>query len=184
MRYLIGILLFIFLIIFVIVKLLTGGSDEQPKLPPNLSSYADTTTTVRYKIDTPVSAAETHRVVTIEVGNNSAVFTVSKGYDGEVIQSRSYPVTTNGYATFLLSLQRTGGFNQGNDDESLRDERGYCATGNRYSYDIVRGDGSLIQHYWSTSCKQKTFEGIPGQVQELFMAQVPDFDDLTQDIDL
>jgi hypothetical protein len=81
-----------------------------------------------------------------------------------------------------LALQHSGGYTLGNNDPALRDERGYCATGNRYSYDIVSGDGDRLQHYWSTSCSQKTFKGLPEIVRNLFTAQIPNFDDYTADI--
>jgi hypothetical protein len=175
MRYLIGILLFIFLIIFVIIKLLSGGSSEKPAVPPSLASYAGTSTTVRYTSDNPVQAAENHRTASIEVGNTAATLTITKGYDGEVMLTKSYPMSTEGYETFLLSLQRTAGFTLGNDDADVRDERGYCANGYRYGYDIIDGGGSTIQHFWSTSCKEKTFNGLPDAVRRLFLAQIPDY---------
>ena len=184
MRYLIGLLVFIFIIIFVIVKLLTGGSSEKPALPPSLASYASTQTTVRYTIDNPVQAGQNHRDVVIEVGNTSAIITITKGYQGEVLKTKNYPMSEDAYADFLLALDRTGNFTVGNSDKSVQDQRGYCANGDRFSYDIVKADGSLIQHYWSTSCAEKTFRGKPDVVQQLFTAQIPDYDSLTEDIAL
>jgi hypothetical protein len=83
----------------------------------------------------------------------------------------------------LLGLQHTAGFNLGEDKDATRDERGYCAMGNRYSYDIVDAGNNRIQHLWSTSCKEKTFSGEAGVVQQMFEAQVPGFSDLTTGID-
>jgi hypothetical protein len=182
MRYLIGLVIFILLIIFLIIKLLSGGS-HKPALPPSLSSYADTATTVRYTIDNPVQAAETHNDIVIEVGSSSADIKITKGYDGEVVKEQSFPMSNAAYANFLLSLQHSGGYTLGNTDPALADERGYCATGDRYSYDIVSGDGRRLQHLWSTSCKEKTFKGRPDVVRQLFTAQIPGFDDYTADVD-
>jgi hypothetical protein len=184
MRYLIGLVIFIFLVIFVIIKLLGGGGSEKKDLPPSLSTYANSSTTMRYTIDNPTQASETHRDVIIEVGSDVSTITVTKGYEGEVIRTASYPMNPNAYADFLLALERTGSYTVGNTDEKFKDERGYCATGNRYSYDIVDGNGSAIQHFWSTSCKQKTFRGDVKAVGRLFKAQIPDYDDLTKDVDL
>lgn len=182
MRYLIGLVIFILLIIFLIIKLLSGGS-HKTQLPPSLVSYADTATTVRYTIDNPVQAPQTHNDIIIEVGSSSTDIKVTKGYDGEVVKEQSFPMTTSAYATFLLSLQHSAGYTLGNTDPQLQDERGYCATGDRYSYDIIAGDGHRIQHLWSTSCKDKTFRGLPDVVRELFTAQVPGFDDYTAGIE-
>jgi hypothetical protein len=183
MRYLIGLVIFILLIIFLIIKLLSGGS-HKAALPPSLVSYADTATTVRYIIDNPVQAPQNHRDIVIEVGSSSTDFKITKGYDGEVIKQQSFPMSNSAYAAFLLSLQHSGGYTLGNTDTALQDERGYCATGNRYSYDVVGGDGSRIQHFWSTSCGPKTFKGVADIVRQLFEAQVPNFDDYVNDIQI
>lgn len=182
MKYLIGLVIFIFLIIFIIIKLLTGGSGEKPKLPPSLASYADTSTTVRYIIDNPVQATQNHHDIVIEVGSSSTDIKITQGYDGDVIKEQSFPMTEAAYDAFLRSLQHSGGYTLGNADSSLQDERGYCATGNRYSYDIVNGDGDRIQHYWSTSCNEKTFKGKADVVRDLFVSQVPNFDEFTNGI--
>lgn len=182
MRYLIGLVIFILLIIFLIIKLLSGGNSK-PNLPPSLSSYANTSTTVRYIIDNPVQAPQNHNDIVIEVGSSNADIKITTGYDGEVVKEQSFPMTDAAYAAFLLSLQHSGGYTLGNNDPQLKDERGYCATGNRYSYDIISGDGDRIQHYWSTSCNQKTFKGLPDVVRQLFERQIPNFDEYTSDID-
>jgi hypothetical protein len=183
MRYLIGLLLAIFVIIFVIIKLLSGGGSDTPKnAPPQLSSYANTDTTVRYVIDNPVQSNDGHRDVIVSVGRDQATLTITKGYQGKVISSKSYANNENSYRNFLMALDRTAGFSLGEDSDKLKDERGFCATGERYSYDVVDGSGSAIQHFWSTSCKQKTYKGNPGVTAELFELQIPDYDTLTGDV--
>jgi hypothetical protein len=138
---------------------------------------------VRYVIDNPVQAGDNHRDITIEVGNNAASITITKGYQNEAIKSESFPTSVEGYRTFLLALEHTADFTNGNNDEKLRDERGYCATGNRYSYDIVSGEGKQLQHYWSTTCKDKTFKGNADAASRLFRMQIPNFDDFVRGVD-
>jgi hypothetical protein len=177
MRYLIGLLLFIFLVIFIIIRIISGGGGEERKLPPSLASYADTETTVSWVGDDPTQASEKHRNVNINVGRNVATVTITKGYEGEIVSTHSFPMNTNSYSTFLKSLQKTAGFNLGNSDEKLRDQTGYCANGNRYSYDIYDGSGGQIQHFWSTSCPsiKGTFLGNPDFTAQLFKAQIPGY---------
>lgn len=184
MRYLIGLLLFIFLVIFVIIRLLSGGGGEEKKLPTSLASYADTSTVVRWIQNNPTQASETHRQVTIEVGQDVAALTVTKGYEGEILKTQSFPMNTSAYADFLLSLQRSGGFNLGNSDKDLADGRGYCATGMSYSYDIIDGSGDEIQHFWSASCTKGTFKGKPDIVRDLFQMQIPNYDELVGDLEV
>ncbi len=183
MRYLIGLIIAIAVIIFVIIRLLIGGGSNTPQVTPaTLANYADSDTTVRYSIDNPVQAGENHRDIIIVVGDSSATITVTKGYQGEVLNSESYPTSVEAYRTFLLALDHSANFTKGNSNPAYKDERGYCATGNRYSYDIVDGDGKEIQHFWSTSCKDKTFQGDVGITQQLFQAQIPNFADLVQSV--
>lgn len=183
MKYLIGLVVTILVILFIIVRLLGGGGDKSSEVPKKLADYGATSTTMRYVIDTAIVAPENHRRVEIIVGRDDAVLNVQKGYDGEIIRSRSYDMTPSAYTNFLFALDRTAGYTKGNDDSNVRDERGYCATGNRFSYDIIDGSGTLLQHYWSTTCKQRTFNGDAGAVMSLFEDQIPDFNQLTQDVD-
>jgi hypothetical protein len=183
MRFLIGVLVFIFILIFIIIKLLTGGSSEQKNLPPSLISYANSDTTVRYVIDNPVQNDASHRDIIVTVGKDAATLTITGGYNGNIVSTQSFTSNPNAYAAFLASLDKSANFTKGSTDTSAQDERGYCATGNRYSYDIVDGDGKRIQHFWSTSCGVKTFKGDTSVVSQLFRNQIPDFDQLTADID-
>jgi hypothetical protein len=182
MKYLIGLLLAIFVIIFVIIKLLSGGSDTPKNAPRQLSSYANTDTTVRYVIDNPVQSNDGHRDIIVTVGRDQATLTITKGYQGEVISSKSYNNNEESYRNFLMALDRTAGYTLGDNSNLLKDERGYCGVGERFSYDIVDGSGSEIQHLWSTSCKQKTYKGNVGVTSQLFELQIPDYDNLVSDV--
>ena len=185
MRYLIGLILSIAVIVFIIIKLLGGGGGSTVSVTPkSLASYATSDVTVRYTIDNPVQAAQTHNDVSIDVGNAQAVMTVTRGYDGEVVRTKSYPMSVTAYETFLLSLDRTGNFTSGNTDPALLDERGFCANGNRYLYEIIGSDGAAIQHFWSTSCGVKTFRGDSKEVERLFVNQIPDYASMLEGISI
>lgn len=184
MKYLIGIVVAILIIIFVIIKLLSGGSDQPMTKAQPLLHYANTNTLVRYTIDNPVQSNETHNDIIITVGKDQATLTVTQGYQGTVVRTQSYDNNQNAYANFLAALERTGGYTLGDTNKDTQDERGYCATGNRYSYDIVDGSGNLTQHLWATSCKQKTFKGSIDLVDRLFRDQIPDFNSLTNDVNI
>lgn len=184
MRYLIGLILSIAVIVFIIIRLLIGGGGDTTtsEAPQSLASYANSDVTVRYTIDNPVQAAQTHNDIIIDVGNAEAVLTITKGYNGEVVRTKSYPTGVEAYETFLLALDRTGNFTNGNTDPALRDERGYCANGNRYIYQIIGSDGTAIQHFWSTSCGTKTFQGDSREVERLFVNQIPDYGSLVEGV--
>ncbi len=183
MKYLIAIVLTIAVIIFVIIRLLSGGGSDTPdQTAKSMLTYANSATSVRMVIDNPTQYDGDHRIATIVVNKDAVSFTMTQGYEGTVINERIYPNNSQAYAALLLSLERSGGYTRGNSDEKLRDERGYCALGTRYSYDIVDGNGNETQHFWSTSCKDRTFEGKPQVVQNLFRDQVPDFSALAREL--
>src|SRR3954468_10992154 len=170
MRYLIGFLITIGLIVLLIVLLFGGGGGGKvPVTRAPLISYANTDTVVRETIDQQVNDVDHHRQVQITVGRDSTDFELHKGYDGEVLRSQSYSMTASSYASFLRSLQHAG-FTQGNDNKDLKDERGYCPLGERYIFEVLQ-NGDTIERYWVTNCGSgvpKTFNGKTSTVLNLF----------------
>lgn len=181
MRYFGGFLIAVGIIIVVLILIFRGGGPEQK--PLFLPDYAPTAAVAQYTIDGSVSNPETHRQIQITVGNSSAVLTVIKGYQGEVVRSQTYPMDQAAYEAFLYALQRSG-YTEGDNDQKLADERGYCPTGQRYIYEMLNGDKQLLR-YWSTSCgSTKTFKGNDAIVRRLFIKQIPDYDTLTSSVNL
>ncbi len=173
MRYLIGLVLAIVVIIFIIIRLLSGGGGETKQTL--LEDYSMTDTTMRYVIDNPTQASQTHNQVEIVVGRSDATITVYQGYEGSVVRTKTYPMNTLAYRDFLRALRLTGHYTVGNDDPNFKDESGYCGLGNRFIYEIVDGSGTVIQHFWSTTCGEKTFRGEAAKVASLFKKQIPDY---------
>ncbi len=185
-RYVIGFLLAVGLIVVVIVLIVRGlMSGPQTSSTPglDLNRYAGTSTSMRLTIDTPVAAAETHRDIVITVGNNDASLKVTKGYDGQVVRQQGYPMNSVSYAVFLRALALNG-FANGDNTAANRDERGHCALGDRYIYEVIDGNGDTLQHYWYTSCGNGTFKGNVNAIRGLFRKQIPDYDKLTSDVQL
>jgi hypothetical protein len=183
MRYLIGFLGVIAIIILIIVLFVRGGGGpEKPAI--DLADYTTSTSEVAFINDGPVSATQTHDVVKITVNQSEATINVIKGYEGQVVASRSYPMNANAYAAFLLSLKHAG-YTIGNDDADLKDERGYCPTGDRYVYEL-NDNGGQVSRYWNTSCGNRygTFQGQGPLVRQLFQMQIPDYNELTNTLTL
>jgi len=185
-RYVFGFLLAVGLIIVVIILIvhgLTSGPTSAPIVPKKLTDYVGTNTAMQFTIDSPVTAAEKHNDVIINVSNYQATLTVTQGYEGEVIRSQSYPMSSNAYGIFLRALSYNG-FTQGNNDPALKDERGRCALGDRFIYEIIDGNGDDVQRYWYTSCNNGTFGGDAHVIRQLFVNQIPDYNKLTTNIRL
>lgn len=183
MRYVLGFLISIGLLILVFVMIFRGGSDPAPNVPAQLVDYANTNTTVQFVEDYPVNADQTHRQLTTTVGRDAVRFVVESGYQGTVLRERSYPNNPTAYANFLRALQLAG-YTAANTDPSLRDERGFCPTGRRYIFSVRDGERN-IQRLWSTTCGNiGSFKGRTDTVRTLYQRQVPDYNELTRGVQL
>ncbi len=184
MRYFLAFLVTLGLIFIMIILLFSGG-DDKPKAPTakTLESYASTDAEVRLTIDGPVNANQNHEQVRISVGRDNVTFEQLEGYDGNVVNTQNYANTENAYTTFLRSLSRAG-FTNGDPDPKARDERGFCPLGNRYIFQVSQNNRD-IQRYWSTNCDDaKTYLGAADLTITLFQAQVPQYDELVDELDL
>ena len=180
MRFIIGFLVTIGLIILIIVLLLRGGGTATPT--PKALTLADHATGSSYAeffIDAPVVSQQKHREVKITVSQNEVAFTQYQGYEDSIVSSQTYPNNSEAYEVFLRALQHQN-FTVGSTDKALSDERGYCPQGSRYIYSFNDGSKQLMR-FWSTSCGgQGTFKGLPTSVRNLFQAQVPDYNRLSR----
>jgi hypothetical protein len=150
----------------------------------SLVSYAGTDSVAQLYIDAPIVLDQDHRTVKISVSREQTEVEIIQGYEGTVVQQEVFPNNTAAYAVFLQALNHLN-FAKGNTDPAQADERGYCPAGNRYIYQFVNGDKTLLR-YWSTSCGQGTFGGDRPAVRDLFRQQIPPkiFDQLTRSIPL
>lgn len=185
MRYVIGfigIIAILILIIVLIVRGIGGGGSGSESKNLDLSDYETATSQVIYTTEGPVSASQTHNTIRVAVDQSEATIDVLEGYEGKVLHSKTYPMNNSAYESFLLSLKHAG-YTTGNSDPSVKDERGYCPTGERYVYELKDNDEE-VQRYWNTSCDygQGTFKGQSGLIEELFKAQIPDYDAITADV--
>jgi hypothetical protein len=178
MRFIIGIIVAVGLIVLLVVLLFGRGPAPAPNATKQMVSYAVTSTVVQYTDDYPVTADQTHVVVETTVGRDQTTLDVERGYQGTVIRTKSYANNPTAYAYFLRALQAAG-FTNGKSDTNLRDERGVCPLGHRYIY-TIRDGNNISQRFWSTSCGNLgSFKGNASTVRELFQRQVPDYNVLT-----
>jgi len=183
MRYIVGFLIGIGLIVLtfiLIVRIFSGGGGgEETVRRIDLNNYATTDTVMRLTIDGPIVADQQHQQVRITVGRDNVLYERFKGYQGDVVDTKSYPNNPEAYAQFLHALENAG-YTRG-DTTSPKDERGYCPAGKRYVYEAL-GNGENVVRWWGTSCGQDqgNFEGRGSDVRNLFKRQVPDYRTLTR----
>ena len=176
MKYLIGLLVTIGLIILLIVLLVTGGSKSKvPHTSQSLSSYSnDDQALVRLTVDGPINSPQDHRATRITVSRDSTVYEQLKGYNGEVVNLKTFPNTQTSYLSFLRSIELAG-FTRGDTSAALTNDRGHCPLGSRYIFEI-EDHGKQLERFWSTSCSgPKSFQGSANLIISLFRMQVPGF---------
>jgi hypothetical protein len=183
-RYIIGFLVTIGLIILAFVLLLHGGGSNSAGQagPLDATKYASTNVVMQLTVDNPITAEDTHRQIVISVGKDSSTIYVYKGYQRTVLTTKTYANNISSYNSFLASLQRAG-FTEGNRSKTNDSELGFCPLGDRFVYEVVSGDQDL-QRFWSTSCGQGNFHGNRATVLELFQQQIPDYGTLTSSVAL
>ena len=135
-------------------------------------------------IDGPINANQDHYQLQMTVGQNQSSLILYNGYQGQVAKSYTYANNSASYGEFLRALDLAG-FTQGNTSKTAdNDPRGFCPEGERYTFEIVNGSQD-IQRFWATSCGgQGTFNGNVVTVKNLFMAQMPDFENIISNTDL
>ena len=176
-RYFLGFIAAVALIIVVFILIIRGFSGGDRPLQTEMSDYAKTETVMRMIVEGPVNADQDHRSTTVTIGRSTNVINLVQGYEGRVIDTKTYESNENAYATFLRALQLQG-YSRGNDDPELEDSRGVCPTGKVYKFQIVTGSAT-VQNFWTTSCGGGTFRGDSDVIRRLFRAQIPDYSDVT-----
>jgi hypothetical protein len=174
MKYFFGFLISIGLIVLVVILVIKGFTNNEPKKNTQapLSSYSNTSTEVSLNVSGPIVNNQEHYAYEITVGRNQTTIETKRGYEGTPIETLSYSNNTESYTNFLRALDFAG-FTKGIKSETSSDERGTCATGSRYVVEI-NSDQKQIQRLWTTSCKGGgTFAGGIEQVRQLFNSQIP-----------
>ncbi len=183
MKYFLGLLSVVALIVVVFILILHGfSSPNKAKNEITMTDYANSSTVVRLVVDGPVQADENHQGYRITIGRDSSTIEVYKGYQNNVTQAKTYSNNSQAYADFLRALQLQG-YTKGSTDSAKSDLRGVCPLGARYSFEI-QSSNETVQSFWATSCGKGTFKGNSSSVRRLFRLQIPDFDKLTGEVKL
>lgn len=183
MKYFLGLLAAIGLIVLVFVLVIRGfsGGAKQEE-PIDLVGYGNTDAYVRLTVEGPVVANQNHNAYQITIDRGQAKIETFKGYEREAIDTRTYDNNEEAYETLLLALDRSG-FTRAIKEDRPTDPRGVCPTGNRYTYELVDGNSTILES-WSATCHKGTFRGESTQVRNLFTRQIPDFGRLTNKLNL
>jgi hypothetical protein len=173
MKYFFGFLASLALIILVFVLVLRGfGGNDGGTAKSPLTDFASSDAVVRLTVAGRIISEQEHRAYQITVGRSEVRLETLKGYEYETVATKTYENNQESYYTFLRALDLAG-FDRGSGEKGNDDERGVCADGHRYVYEVIQGT-SEEQRLWSTSCGDGgTFKGNAAAVRQLFNKQVP-----------
>ncbi|MDB5177743.1 MAG: exported protein of unknown function [Candidatus Saccharibacteria bacterium] len=133
---------------------------------------------VRMTVRGQIVGDEAFRSYQVVVTPGKREFTRYKGYLEQPLVSKTYENNTKAYDEFVHALGRAnlakGTALAGDAD----DTRGICAGGILYEFEIMNGS-SVVKRLWTTTCgdAKGSLVANAGQVQQLFLAQIPDADD-------
>lgn len=138
---------------------------------------------VSYTIYGKVVGNEERRAIRITVDQTERRLDILRGYDEAIVNSQAYPNNSEAFTAFLMALEPVG---FGSYDKDVKtDDRKACPLGTRYVFETLYKDNSTTRA-WATSCstREGSFIGKRSTVDQLFKAQIPDYDKLTSDVRL
>lgn len=106
---------------------------------------------VRMTVQGPIVANENRESYQIEVGLSARSIAAIKGFDSQVVSSANYDNNRQAYTEFAYALSRAGFGKARNVSDVAADERGVCATGKRYIFEIL-DNGRSVSRLWTSTC--------------------------------
>ena len=183
MKYILGFFVTILLLILLVVLLFSGGGDEKKPVPNStkaLPEYSNTTAEASLSIAGPINYHQDHRVTKVTVSRDTVTLEQIRGYDGQVVDLKTFPNTEPAYAAFLNALDEAD-FTKGSTEEKDKVDIGRCPTGTRYIYEF-RENGKQLQRFWSSTCRGvENYLGNESLTISLFKRQVPGYDRLNRE---
>lgn len=179
MKYFLGVLGVILLIIFVFVLIFRGSGTPSATEVRKLAEYAaEPQTVAEFTESGAINGQEAHRTVRIRVTDSIRSVALVKGYNGDVIDRKTYSNTNAAFEAFLAGLEQ-GGFNK--ERRTRLSFKSVCPSGSRFSYGLESEDDTVVDT-WSASCERGSFGGERTLIRRLFQAQIPDYDEFVDDV--
>lgn len=143
------------------------------------------THSVRMTVRGPIVADENFRSYQITVSPTSRSLITYSGYLDQLIDSKQLSNNTEAYTQFVYALNRANMVKGTPLTGDKDDMRGVCATGDVYMFETL-DSGNSVKDLWTSTCSgsKGSFKASVPQVQNLFLQQIPDSDQLLKAIDL
>lgn len=179
MKGVIGFLAFAILIVFILIMIFRVGGERQIAEPAKqLNTAAETDARFEYYEQGPIVAEEDRYAIKITITRGSRQVEVFRGYEGNVVASKSFDNNQEAFSNFLSGLDRAGYRLEGRTRFSS--EAGLCPSGRRYVLTSNQFDEEFRR--WTTSCQERgNFGGVFSTVRELYRDQIPEYGSFIRD---
>lgn len=163
-----------------------SGSTASNQVSASESALVSTTAdrAVNMTVRGPIVADENFRSYSIKITPNNRTLTVYKGYQNQVISTVSLGNNIPAYEQFVYALNHAKFMDGTELTGDANDQRGVCATGRVYDFKIINGK-QTVKELWTSSCSSQRgslSSSSLSQVTSLIDAQIPTFDDVTNDL--
>lgn len=165
----------------------SGDSTQQVVSDTSREALLNTTAghSVRMTVRGPIVANEEFRSYQITITPNSRSLVTYKGYTESVINQITLANNVRSYEQFVYALDKANLAKGTQFDDDQNDLRGICAIGEVYSFEII--DGNMpVKELWTSTCSgsKGSLDASAKQLMELFQNQIPDGDELIDDVRL
>jgi hypothetical protein len=187
MKYIIGVLAVIVLIVIAAVLVFTDPSPksaDEAIIPARLIDYVDKNSSVTYTRYGGVVAEEERTAIRIKITPFARQIDILDGYTEKVVRSKTLPNNSEAYEVFTRALAISGYDNA--KEPLFKDERGVCSQGIIAVYQFNDEDNNQLKRTWSSTCsaKQGSFAGNSTAVMVLFREQFPNYSDVVRGVRL
>lgn len=176
------------LVLLLVLIFGTGSNKKQTKTEKTatnktavLSDYITSDSKMVLTVSGKINGDDIHRSIRISVDSNDRELEVIQGYQGNVIQRQSFVNNMSAYDSFLHALERTGYGKVRKTSDT--EERGACATGQRYTFDVIN-KGKNVSQTWAGTCTRGTSLARAPEVLQLFRAQITGYNTLTNSVNM
>lgn len=166
-----------------------GGGDSSEPTEQDTSRQAllstSTDRSVRMTVRGALVADENYRSYQITITPSERKIVTYKGYLEDEIESKDYRNNVQAYEELVYALDKAEMMKGTQLEGEANDLRGLCATGRITEFETLRGS-SRNKQLWTSSCSgsKGSLEANLEQVQNLFMKQIPDSEEILDELDL
>jgi hypothetical protein len=174
--------LFIASVLFIVIVFKIFGGHHKPAINPNipvvkpLPQYSSTLAQVSFALDGPINGDDQHRAIKITIDQFQRKLDIIGGYNGNIIEEKSFDNNPAAYNVFLHSIANEG-FLVKRKNPTVINETGQCPLGERFVFEL-NDSGTVLSHLWSTSCGGSlgTIGVSTASIQQLFRNQITGYD--------